>query len=67
MNLTHEGKAQTYTINRNCKSEEKSLETCATTIAKIKVAKLRANPKTLGTADIKCLSAYYAMMSVAFE
>jgi len=41
------------------------LETCTTTTTKTKVIKLRAKPKTIGIAVLKCI--HYAMTSVAVE
>jgi len=41
------------------------LKTCETTITETKVAKLRVEPKTIGTADIKRID--YVTMLVASE
>jgi len=41
------------------------LKTCATTTSETKVAKLRAEPQTIGTEDLKRI--YYAMKSVTLH
>ena len=52
------------TVNLNYKSKEKNLEICANMTTNMKVAKLRAEPKTISTAKLRI---HYDMTSVAFE
>jgi len=52
------------TVNLNYKSKEKNLEICANMTTNMKVAKLRAEPKTISTANLRI---HYDMTSVAFE
>jgi len=44
---------QNRNVNLKCEYEEKSWETCATNTTKMKVAKLSAEPKTIGILDFK--------------